>query len=279
MKAVLRTGLVPALVLLVVELALRLGAGDHRAVVAKMTRVPLDRTSPVPLWAQLLTDLRARVANGEFDDRFPTDEELRQEYEVSRQTVREAARRLQVEGVIVRERGRGSSLAGSSLEQPLHALYSLAHTAQDLGLREHSEVLVLRIEPAGDAAGPLELDPDADAVFVERLRYVGDEPMSLHRSWLPADRTAGLLDAHLRTGSLYDALATCCGVRVTGGREWIRPAIPDAAMRRLLHLGAKGAVLVVERLATAGGTPVEWRRSVIRGDRYVFRADWSPAGS
>lgn len=245
----------------------------------EVARASLDRSSPMPLWAQLLGDLRERVASGEFDERFPTDEELRRTYCVSRQTAREAVRRLQAEGVVVRERGRGTSLAGTLLEQPLHALYSLARTAQDLGLSEHSEVLALRLEPAGDAAGPLGLDPSANAVFVERLRFVGDDPMSVHRSWLPADRTARLLDADLRSGSLYDTLATYCGVRVTGGRERIRPEIPDPDVRRLLDLGPGAAVLAVERLAMAGGRPVEWRLSVVRGDRYAFLADWSPSGA
>jgi GntR family transcriptional regulator len=249
--------------------------------VSDVARRVLDRTSPLPLWAQILVDLRERTAVGEFDERFPTDEELRREYDVSRQTVREAARRLQVEGVIVRERGRGTSLASASspLEQPLHALYSLARTAQDSGLTERSEVLALRIEPAGEAARPLELTPDEDTVFVERLRYVGDEPMSLHRSWFPAERAAPLLEADLHTGSLYDALASYCGIRVSGGREWIRPEVPDPATRRLLGLRAGGAVLVVERRATAGGVPVEWRRSLVRGDRYAFRAEWPPTGA
>lgn len=31
----------------------------------------LDRRSPLPLWAQVLADLRARVAAGGFTDRFP----------------------------------------------------------------------------------------------------------------------------------------------------------------------------------------------------------------
>lgn len=241
-----------------------------------MAPAPLDRSSPLPLWAQVLADLRERVAAGEFSDRFPTDEELRRHYGVSRQTVREAARRLQGEGLIVRQRGRGTSLAGTPLEQPLHALYSLARTAQDQGYSEHSRVLSLVRCPAGDAAGPLGLGPDDETVLVERLRYVGEEPLSVHRSWLPFDRAAGLLGADLRTGSLYDALADCCGVRVTGGSEWIRPELPDGELRQLLALPAGQAVLVVERLASAGATPIEWRRSVVRGDRYAFRADWSP---
>ena len=238
----------------------------------------LDRRSPLPLWAQLRADPRQRMAAGEFADRFATDEELRHEYGVSRQTVREAVRRLQGEGLIVRQRGRGTSLAGTSLEQPLHALYSLARTAQDLGLPESSRVLLLERRPAGEAAEPLELDPDDEAVVVERLRYVGEEPISLHRSWLPADRASGLLGADLRTGSLYDALAECCGIRVTGGSEWIRPGMADPEVGHLLGLRAEQPVLVVERVATAGAAPIEWRRSVVRGDRYAFRADWSPGG-
>ncbi len=238
----------------------------------------LDRTSPLPLWAQLLADLRRRVATGELDERFPTDEELRHQYGISRQTVREALRRLQGEGMIVRQRGRGTSLAAPPLEQPLNTLYSLARTAQDLGLREHSEVLVQQLVRAGQVAEHLGLDPDDEVVLVERLRYVGDEPLSLHRSWLPATLAAGLLDADLRSGSLYDVLAACCGVRVTGGYERIRPEVPDRSLRELLGLARGSAVLVVERLATAGDTRVEWRQSMVRGDRYAFRTDWSAGG-
>jgi GntR family transcriptional regulator len=235
----------------------------------------LDRRSPLPLWAQLLAELRERVAGGEFTDRFPTDQQLRQEYGVSRQTVREAARQLRLDGVIVRERGRGTSLASPPLEQPLHALYSLARTAHELGLSERSQVRALRLVPAGDAAPRLGLDPDDEVVFVERLRFVGEEPLSVHRSWLPATRAGGLLGADLSTGSLYDALLLRCGVRVTGGSEWIRPEIPGVELRQMLHLGPRQAVLVVERLAMAGGSPIEWRSSMVRGDRYAFRADWS----
>lgn len=240
-----------------------------------MTTAALDRESPLPLWAQLLADLRRRVAAGEFADGFPTDEELRQAYGVSRQTVREAARRLQADGVIVRQRGRGSALAGSVLEQPLQALYSLASTAENLGLPERSEVRALRREQAGPAAAALGIGEGADVVYVERLRFVGEEPLSLHRSWLPAGLAKGLLRRDLSSGSLYDALADSGGVRVTGGWERIRPAIPTPDLRRLLGMPRGGALFEIERLATAGSVPVEWRQSVIRGDRYSLRADWS----
>ncbi|MGH9116237.1 MAG: GntR family transcriptional regulator [Acidimicrobiales bacterium] len=56
----------------------------------------VDRSGPTPLWAQVLADLRLRLARGEFESRFPGDVELTDQYGVSRHTVREAVRLLQV---------------------------------------------------------------------------------------------------------------------------------------------------------------------------------------
>ena len=61
---------------------------------------PLDRSYPLPLWAQIDADLRRRLRAGAFQDRFPGELELAAEYGVSRQTVRDALRRLRGEGVL-----------------------------------------------------------------------------------------------------------------------------------------------------------------------------------
>ena len=68
----------------------------------------LDRSNPLPLWAQLESDLKRRLDAGEFDERFPTDHELVQQYDVSRHTVREAIGHLNRSGILRRERGRGT---------------------------------------------------------------------------------------------------------------------------------------------------------------------------
>ncbi|MGA9311454.1 MAG: hypothetical protein WBV74_13925 [Pseudonocardiaceae bacterium] len=36
----------------------------------------MDRTSPLPLWAQMQEDLRRRLTTGAFAERFPTELEL-----------------------------------------------------------------------------------------------------------------------------------------------------------------------------------------------------------
>ncbi len=235
----------------------------------------VDRSSPVPLWSQVTDDLRRRMAAGEFEEHFPTEAELGRAYGVSRQTVREALRRLSEDGLLVRERGRGTSLAPPQLEQPLHALYSLARSVTDRGWTEHSVVRAQRVEPAGERGALLDLAADAPVLALERLRYADGQPLALDRSWLPADLAPALAHADLSTGSVYDHLAARCGVRVTGGWEVIRPRNPSTDERRLLELPRPEAIFRVERLARAGTRPVEYRISHIRGDRYAFRAEWA----
>lgn len=234
----------------------------------------LDRASPVPLWAQLLADLRERLVSGEFANRFPTDEALSAEYSVSRQTVREAVRRLASEGHLVRERGRGTSLAKGELEQPLRSLYSVARSAEAQGYREKSKVLRFEISRGGPYFEQLDIGEDDEVVHIKRLRFVDEEPLLVEESWLPGWRAGNLRHAELTTGSLYDALRTLCDISVTGGWERIRPATPTDSERRLLKLPAGEAVFRVDRFVHDSVGPVERRVSLIRGDRYVFRAEW-----
>src|SRR5215831_9092676 len=112
----------------------------------------VDRDSALPLWAQVLGDLRRRLAGGEFRLRFPGDNELTEQYGVSRHTVREAVRRLQAEGVLERGRGRGTFVRHGAIEQPLGALYSLFRSVEEQGFVQRSVVRQLTIRHDEEAA-------------------------------------------------------------------------------------------------------------------------------
>jgi GntR family transcriptional regulator len=241
---------------------------------------PLDRSSPLPLWAQLLDDLRARLDSGEFTEAFPTDLELTTEYGVSRHTAREAVRRLQAEGVVSRERGRGTFVRSPTFEQPTGALYSLFRSIEARGLEQRSEVLdrSLVVDPA--VAERLELEPGAELVRLQRLRLADGRPLALDTVWLPASVAAPLLDTDLTHTALYDELQRSCGVRPVAGTEWIATALPTDEERQLLHLPAKQPVFRIQRRSDdASGRHIEWREAAVRGDRYTFVAQWSPDGA
>lgn len=243
------------------------------------TARPLDRDDPLPLWAQLEADLRRRLADGEFVERFPTDNELVAQYDVSRHTVREAVRRLTADGVLHRQRGRGSFVDPEAVEQPLGALYSLFRTVEDQGLIQRSEVLALDVRRDPEAAAALTEPADADLVFLARVRHAGDESLAVDRVWLPASLAQPLLDVDFTRTALYDELARRCGVRLVGGTERIRPAHPDPDDATHLAIATSTPVFAVHRTGRTAERVVEHRQTVIRGDRYAFVADWGAGAS
>ena len=239
----------------------------------------LDRSSPLPLWAQLLADLRARLEAGELTDEFPTDLELTTDYGVSRHTAREAVRRLQAEGIVSRERGRGTFVRSPTFEQPTGAIYSLFRSIEARGLEQRSTVLDRSVVVDAEVAERLDLAPDAELVRLERLRSADGQALAHDTVWLPEAVARPLLDVDFTHTSLYDELQARCGVRPASGTEWIATELPADDERRLLGIGTKQPVFRIRRRScTADGDALEWRETVIRGDRYTFVAQWSPAG-
>ncbi len=235
----------------------------------------IDRTSPLPLWAQLEAELRRRLEVGHFEHRFPTDRELIEIYEVSRHTARHAVAKLGSDGIVKRERGIGTSIDRRQFEQSLGSLYSLFQLVESSGVEQRSRVLELERTTYAEAAAQLGLAADAPLLHLSRLRLADDEPLAIDRLWLPFEIGEPLLDVDFSHTALYDELERSVGRRPTSGWERIRPVVPRDEDRDLLGLDGLEAVFSLQRLGLLDNHPIEWRITLIRGDRFSFMADWS----
>lgn len=241
---------------------------------------PLRREPGAKLWVQLLADLRRRLAGGEFTDVFPGELAIAEEYRVSRHTVRQALAELRAEGVVTAAKGRSPRVA-PPIRQPLGTLYSLFAAVEAAGVPQRSVVHVLDVRADGVVAARLGLEESSPLVHLERLRLAGDEPLAVDRAWLPADLATPLLDVDFTRTALYTEYADRCGVRLTSGTEHLRAVIPTRGERSLLGLDESPplvAAFAIDRLGRANGRPVEWRHTVVRGDRFSVTADL-PAGA
>ena len=235
----------------------------------------LDRSSPMPLWAQLETELRRRLEAGEFDSGFPTDAQLVSRYDVSRHTVREAIRNLNKTGILRRERGRGTVVNRAEFEQPLGGLYSLFRSIEAAGVSQTSAVLDLCATQNAEAASHLGLEEGADLFFLERIRFAAEQPLAVDRTWMPLELAEPLLDADFSHTALYDELERARGIRPNCGWERLTPVLPSFADRERLELKRNDAAFFLERVGKHDDAVIEWRTTTIRGDRYRFVADWS----
>jgi GntR family transcriptional regulator len=200
---------------------------------------------------------------------LPSERLLAQRYGVARATVTQAIDGLAARGLVYRVQGSGTFVAEPKFRQPL-TLTSFTEDMRARGMTPGSVVRGQAIVPASEVvARHLALVPGTPVVHLERVRTADGEPMALERTHLPAQRLPGLEDADLTDASLYELLERRWGVRVAEADQWasvVRVTEEEAAM---LHVSAEQPALLFQRVTRdPAGTPVEYVRSLYRGDRY-----------
>ncbi|MGH3493286.1 MAG: GntR family transcriptional regulator [Sciscionella sp.] len=202
---------------------------------------------------------------------IPTERALAAEFDVSRTTVRQALTELTVEGRLLRVQGKGTFAAEPKVAQRLQ-LSSYTEDMRAQGREPSSELLSISEEPADPAlAGLLEVSEGSLVLRLHRLRLADGEPMALETTHLPLSRFSGLRGRLAESGSLYAVLGEHFAVRMGHAEETIETALASPAEAELLGADTGMPMLMLSRHSfDEGGTPVEWVRSLYRGDRYKF---------
>ncbi len=232
----------------------------------------VDRSSPTPLWAQLADLVRDQVADGELapGDALPSEADLCRRHGVSRTAVRQALDALVDEGLVVKERGRGSfvrqrPLAGLVVQEMRGLVEEMALHGQEVTTR------VVRLERAPlppDAAALLHQPMGSKGIRIDRVRSVDGEPLATTRTWLASPRLDAVLDADLTDRSLYDHLAAEHGIRPVGGYRKVQAEAATAAVARDLAVPRGAPVLRMTAVnEDTDRVPFEWFEAWYRADR------------
>jgi GntR family transcriptional regulator len=233
-----------------------------------------SQTSPdggagrLPLWKDIQDQLRARMARGDFADGFPGEMALMKEYGVSRATVRSALAPMRREGLISAHRGRPSAVVNVDGEQRFGPVYSLFAAVEDAGMKQHSVVNAARVRTNPLVAARLGLGAKAKLVFISRTRMADGEVFAVDDTWL-LPSAAAILDADLTRTALYEVLTDLCGITLSAGTETLHAIATNAAQSGRLNCRRGTAAFFIERLGMAGNRPVEWRETIVRGDRFT----------
>jgi GntR family transcriptional regulator, N-acetylglucosamine utilization regulator len=262
-------------------------ADDHHAppsgapeVDAQALAAEVRARGGAPLHSRLEGTLRGLIRDGKIPTGavLPGEIELAAQVGVSRHTVRHALGVLTNEGLLRRERGRGTTVVSSNpptlIERSLSSFYAFAWEARARGASPHSYVLERAAMAADDAfAARLELAPGAQIERIVRLRTADEDPLVLETAYIPREFSQALDKTALEQEAIYDALEQKCGLRVTHARESIRPIVLSRQVARLLHANTGAPAFLVERTTWSDRGPIEWQESIVRGDRYLYSVD------
>jgi GntR family transcriptional regulator len=93
--------------------------------------------------------------------------------------------------------------------------------------------------------------------------------MAIQSTFLPSSMVPGLLDLDLENGSLYQLLRTRYGHKITDAQTSASADLASEEEAALLQLPLPAALLATEQITfLEGGRPIEFARSLYRGDRY-----------
>lgn len=234
----------------------------------------LGKHVPIPLYYQIRTRLLEAIENGQLrpGDRVPSERELTERFSVSRMTARQALSELENQGYLHRVQGKGTFVATPKLEQPLVGLTSFTEEMRLRGLEPGAEVLAVGEVPAGKkAARALGVSETASVVRLERLRLAGGVPMALETAHIPVHLCPGLANADFHNQSLYRIMQERFGIRLVKAAQSLEAVPANAYESEILRVREGTPLLLLERVARDGDDkPVEFVRSLYRGDRYRF---------
>jgi GntR family transcriptional regulator len=223
---------------------------------------------------QVADVLRHQIHGGAYDRGLPPEQDLAAEFFVSRNTIREALAALKAEGLIERGPKVGTHVALRKYDHGLDALLGLKETFKGYGEVRNEVRAAMEVTAPPSVARRLRLAPGERVVFVERLRYLGDLPLSLDLTYLAPDIGADVLAHPLETNDIFALIERVSGQRL-GSATLAVEAIPaDAHSAATLSVPDGAALLMLERLSCLDdGRPVDLEYIRMRGDRITLRGN------
>lgn len=239
---------------------------------------PLGGGTPWPKYHHLYLVLRQRIRDGVYaqDGEFPTEQELTRDFGVSRITVRKALERLEREGAIDRQRGRGTFVNAPAPEALVSA--SLSGSIENLiamGLRTQVEVVSFDYLPApASIAAQMDLAPGTEVQRVVRIRSYEGRPFSHLTTHVPADIGRKYTEADMLETPLLLLLLERAGVSIVSGEQTITARLAEPEVARLLQIEPGEALLGITRLVRdQSGRCVELVTGNYRPDTYEHKMD------
>ena len=231
----------------------------------------IDKKSPIPVYYQLKNIVLDKIKNGEYPEGslIPSERDLGENLGISRMTVRQALNQLVSEGVLYREKGKGTYVSKSKIVQ--RNIMSFSETVRKKGLVPSTNVLEFaRITDRSDINEMLDLNVNEGLYFFKRLRLANDLPIAIEEVFIP-EKYCPNLEKHDLKSSLYELLKDEYSLSVNYMDSSVEAAKASKEEKRLLGLADSIPVLRISSLSyNDTGMKLLHQKDVYRSDDYNY---------
>lgn len=234
----------------------------------------IDKNSKIPRYYQIQKEIESRLLKQwEVDEKIPSEAQLMEEFDVSRNTVKKAIEELVNIGMLYRIQGKGTFVRKKQITQSLDQLYSFSQAFQAQGFELKNELISVDLIPApARVSEALQLAPNDLVIKLVRLRNTYDKPIILETSYFNARYVRAIEPFYtINERSLYEILATDFHITITHAEESFEAVNLTEAEAVLLQVDEGQAAMHLERTAyDSNQRIIEYCESKVKKGSFKF---------
>jgi GntR family transcriptional regulator len=235
-------------------------------------RLNIDHNSNIPLHKQAEKLLRELIGRAEYKDGkyLPTEVELSEQLNISRNTVRQAINTLVFEGLLVRKKGAGTRVAEKKVMSGASNWLSFSREMSVLGIEiQNFELQIFRKEASPEAAQFFGISTETKIMRLVRLRGKKDHPFVYFISEFSPDIPISASENFNRP--LYDILEKDYNVVAETSKEEISAVLADDFLASKLEMKIGAPILIRKRYVyDINNNPIEYNIGYYRADSFTY---------
>ncbi|WP_040209963.1 GntR family transcriptional regulator [Clostridium polynesiense] len=230
----------------------------------------IDKNSPIPVYYQLKQDFINKIKEGLWSSGqcIESERELSEFYGVSRMTIRQALGELVQEGLLIREKGKGTFVCDPKVKQK--DMMSFSEVVEKAGMNLKTEILEFE---------KINTPEDLKDIFgfellykINRMRIVDDVPVANEIVYVPCDY-CGYIDKEMLKGSLFKLLENF-GHKISHSESSIQGVLMDDYYKEIFKADKCVPLMKsVSNTITEDNKVIFVEEAVYRSDKYVLQVN------
>lgn len=206
------------------------------------------------IYMKIYHDLQEKIKSNKIKrgEKLPTENELKDQYNVSRDSVRKALMKLENSGMIIRRAGAGTFVKSEIADYSLSYQESFTEQMKKIGMRPSSEILSIEIltDYDEDIAAKLALQDDERIYKICRVRKADGEPMAYEIVFVPQKIVPNLHTLLYDETSLYQLYEEHYHLEMKELEVHIQAELADKIVQKKLKLKENTPILKISGVMT-----------------------------
>lgn len=226
-----------------------------------------------PIYVKIERYLKELIDSGKIKpgELLPSENQLTEEFNVTRMTVRSAFNNLVKEGYITRKRGVGSIVLGNRISDNIGAVESYTNEMSNKGYEITTKLISFGIVEADHyIKDKLNLELSENVWEVKRVRYAEGEPVSYMITYMPVKMFPNLKRDNCN--SLYRYIHDC-ELKIATAQRVVEAVIANEELIDLLDLEYEAPILHIEQVGIlTSGDAFEYSHTYHYGYKLTLNA-------